>query len=321
MLLLAAAVATARVANLWYLGRIGLYSGEWLEHEADPPRGFDWPYRLYVPASVQERASPVRLLVRPNNTGTGPDDDFDVHHTDAAHLLEVSRWEAERIGVVVLVPSFPRPGQRDLWGTLVLDAQTIRHPRPMGHLDEQLLAMIDDARARLRERGLTVCDRVLMDGFSASAMFTSRFLMLHPERVQAVTVGAPGGWPMVPLAVHDGEPLPYPAGTADYAERFGRPFPARAVTRIPMLLYLGAHDDNDAVPYADSFPPDVADVVWRHFGHTPQARWEPARAAFAGHDATFRTYDDLGHEAPRAVRLDVLEFLAAHDEHDACAHR
>ena len=101
--LLALAAAGARVYSLWSLGRIGFYSGEWSEHAADPDAGYDWPFRAYVPSSI-EPGAPLRIWVRPNNTGVGTSDDFAVHDEDAEHLLQVSRWQAEELGAVVLVP-------------------------------------------------------------------------------------------------------------------------------------------------------------------------------------------------------------------------
>ena len=49
-------------------------------------------------------------------------------------------------------------------------------------IDRQLIAMIDDASAKLAAMDRPVQSRVLMAGFSASGMFTNRFGMLHPDR-------------------------------------------------------------------------------------------------------------------------------------------
>ena len=57
----------------------------------------------------------------------------------------------------------------------------------------------DDARGRLRAHGTPTDPRVLLQGFSASAMFANRFTVLHPQRVRAATIGSPGGWPIAPV--------------------------------------------------------------------------------------------------------------------------
>ena len=75
--------------------------------------------------------------------------------------------------------------------------------------------MIDDARRQLSMHGASAHARVLLQGFSASAMFANRFAVLHPDRVLAVSIGSPGGWPIAPVAKIGVDALPYPAGIAD----------------------------------------------------------------------------------------------------------
>ena len=44
-------------------------------------------------------------------------------------------------------------------------------------MDLQLLAMIDDVRARLKAVGLVTHEKALLTGFSASGTFTNRFIV------------------------------------------------------------------------------------------------------------------------------------------------
>ena len=46
-------------------------------------------------------------------------------------------------------------------------------------------------------------------------MFANRFIALHPEKVRAATIGAPGGWPISPVTEYKGVELYYPIGIAD----------------------------------------------------------------------------------------------------------
>lgn len=43
-------------------------------------------------------------------------------------------------------------------------------------IDRQLISMIDDARERMKQKGLVLNEKVLMAGFSASGMFVNRLL-------------------------------------------------------------------------------------------------------------------------------------------------
>lgn len=311
------ALASVRLASLWYVGRIGWYRGAWIEVEAAPGRGFHWPYRLYVPAALISGA-PARLWVRPNNTGVGAHDDFAVHDADAAALLAVSRWEAEALAAVVLVPSFPRPRSQWRLYTHALDRDTALADPPLGALDRQLLAMIDDATERVRALGHPVCERSFFDGFSAAGMFVSRFTLLHPERVQAAAVGAPGGWPMVPVAEDLDVGLPYPIGLQDYSRIAGRPPLIAALTSVPRVFYMGDADTNDSVPFADAYDEEHSALLRERFGATPRERWDDALRLHAGTNAVFWTYPGVGHTVTRTMQRDVQAFLAHHDDRDAC---
>ena len=167
--------------------------------------------------------------------------------------------------------------------------------------------MMGVARERLGAQ--KVCTRAFIDGFSASGMFASRFALLHPEVLEAAVIGAPGGWPMVPRASIEAASLRYPLGTADYADIAHRPFPEDVVKRLPMLLYLGSADANDAVPYGDAYEEEDRRVLMR-LGQTPNARWPVAEAAFKGTSASFRLLDGVGHETPSAFVDQVDAFLA-----------
>ena len=104
------------------------------------------------------------------------------------------------LDVVILVPVFPRPEENWRIYTHALDRDVLETDIPeLRRLDLQLEAMIDDATNRLSRQSWRVNPKVLMWGFSASGMFVNRFTLLHPDRVLAVVVGSPGGWPIAPV--------------------------------------------------------------------------------------------------------------------------
>ena len=57
-------------------------------------------------------------------------------------------------GLVAIVPSFPRPKSDWKTYTHALDRDTMLTPPPLGHLDEQLIAMMSAARAELAQRAV-----------------------------------------------------------------------------------------------------------------------------------------------------------------------
>ena len=75
-------------------------------------------------------------------------------------------------------------------------------------------------------------------GFSGGAHFAHRFLYLHPGRLRAVSVGAPGSPTLL-----DTSRLWW-LGLADMEQRFGVPLDVGAMRRVRVHLVVGA-DDTD----------------------------------------------------------------------------
>lgn len=232
-----------------------------------------------------------------------------------AKWIYAYRRVAGRLGVAVLMPAFPRPRSLHNLYTHALDRDALLTREPgLRRLDLQLLSMVDDARQRLEAGGIRAEQRVLMHGHSAAGMFVNRFVLLHPERVRAATIGAPGGWPMAPVASHAGRQLRYPAGVADLQAVAGRPFDPQRAAEVPLFFFVGADDTNDSVPFDDSYDPEERAAVTELSGPTPAARWPAAEALYRETlpRATFRSYAGVGHEITREMWADVWAFLAPH---------
>jgi predicted esterase len=285
------------------------------EHAASPAQGFYWPYLLYVPKVVRS----THLLVVPNNTGFQT---ADLELLRAAGSCEIDRQTAlaVRLGAPLLVPLFPRPpvdgDAENLYLHALSRASLETKVERFRRVDLQLVAMIDNARAALREAHVEVEPVVFLWGFSASASFAARFTMLHPDRVAAVAVGSPGGWPIAPVAADDGEKLPYPVGVADEKELTGRPFDLARVRRVPFFFYLGDQDENDSVTYRDSFSKADEELIFRRFGKTPASRWKDAERLYAkaGLEAHFALYPGAAHSVTPEMAKEIATFFETAEE-------
>ncbi len=284
--------------------------------EAAPEKGFHYPYLLVVPVPAPSgRSAPGGfLLVEPNNTGR-VSDDFIVHLSAARELTEnaIGGYVARELGLPLVVPVFPRPEKRWELYTHQLDRDTMLVADGLlRRLDLQLLAMIDDARARLAEQGWKLPEKVLLTGFSASGSFVNRFAALHPERLQAVAGGGLNGNLILPLATLGGRELPYPLGVADLATVGGRAFDAAAWKAVPQFFYMGALDDNDAVQFDDGYTAAEKAIVDAVIGARMQPdRWENCQRIYrdAGAAVEFRTYDGVGHFTTQKVNEEIRDFF------------
>jgi hypothetical protein len=309
---------------------------------AEPVKGFHWDYILYTPENV----SAAHLMVIPNNTGY-PHNDIRFHLEAAIDLAESMSDLAADLGVPLLVPIFPRPEERGVEfyihdldrNVLLMDEEGYRR------IDMQLIAMVDDARNRLAEKGISIDGRFVMYGFSASGTFTDRFSVLHPDRLIAVAAG--GGSHMLPLAVYNGENLPYPVGVYDYDALTGSRFDAETFASLPRFLFKG-DQDRGGTNYKDGtvYPADVYfDLFIRGkleaamdespsplIGSGEMNEMEETllkyrifqRAVFvdeflavaeifagAGLDASrFKLYPGIGHETTPEMEKDVRDFIS-----------
>ena len=176
-------------------------------------------YSAYVPQSYEEEGSKrYRLLVS-------------VHGTmrDMANYRDAFIDLAERHQVIVLAPLFPggitQPGELGSYKFIRAGAL---------HYDAVLLSMVEELQARYRLDAA----RFSLFGFSGGGHFAHRFFYLHPERLAAVSVGAPG---MVTLLDFD---LDFWPGVRDFETVFGKPLDVAAMRRTAIQLVVGG-DDTD----------------------------------------------------------------------------
>lgn len=282
--------------------------------EADPTAGYHADFYLYVSPDAQRAAQDGKaatVLVQPNNSGSNSDD-ISVHRKDAWWTTYGRSKVADELGVVLLVPAFGRPAVDWKIYTHALDRDVLTTKRAdLARLDLQLLAMLARARKSMEGEGIRSDPRVLMQGFSASGMFANRFAALHPDRIKAVAVGSPGGWPIAPLAEWKGEALNYPAGIADLQALTRRPFDLAAWRAMPQLLVMGSLDDNDSLDFEDGWDKAAAAQVDRLFGTDPQSRWNSAKLVHetAGANARFLLVPGVGHDR-RKLQEHTTKFFA-----------
>lgn len=287
-------------------------SGEYLKIEANPNAGFYWSYLLLIPDTLIVQKENLKIFIVPNNTGRN-NDTIAVHERAAIQTIERVKPILKQLNAVALVPVFPRSSKEWRIYTHALDRDVmITEKDSIKRLDLQLVAMIEDARNKLKEKNLFVQDKILMLGFSASGMFVNRFTFLHPELVQAAVIGSPGGMPLVPVKNYKGVDLNYPVGINDFDEIAGYNFNEKDLRKVNLFFFLGDEDENDSVPFDDSYDEAERNAVLTCFGSNIQERWQLCKEIFEVenyNNVQFKLYPGVGHNITDPIISEIISFL------------
>ncbi len=174
-------------------------------------------YSLYVPLRYEELdPASIKILVLVHGTG---------------RMQELYRdlfaEFAEYHNCLIVAPLFPADvlGDGNMSGYKYIKEGDIRYDR-----------VLIDIVARVSEQYGVDASRMMMFGFSGGAHFVHRFLMIHPERILAASVAAPG---IVTLL---DENLPWWVGIGDAESVLGQAIVPEAVANIPVQLVVGGAD-------------------------------------------------------------------------------
>jgi pimeloyl-ACP methyl ester carboxylesterase len=171
---------------------------------------------LYVPPTAAEGRK-VDLLVAVHGTG----------RTSAIEFRDAFAEFGLYNDCAVLCPIFPMNvlGDGARSGYKYMEEGDIRY-------DRVLLAMVEEMALKYDQDW----SQFAMFGFSGGGHFTHRFAILHPEKLWAASVGAPGS-----VTLLDAE-RDWWVGIRDIEARFGKPFDCEALARVPVHMVVGDAD-------------------------------------------------------------------------------
>lgn len=269
------AEAAARAKALYEYGPTSIYSSK---HD---PR---FPYCLYVPPSLGEGGEKPELIVAMHGTGRG----F-TGYRDAFSAF--ARWN----NCIILAPLFPigvmGDGNRD--GFKYMREGNLRY-------DQVLLAIVEEISERYR----LSFERFGLFGYSGGGHFTHRFLMLQPNRLWGVSIGAPGSVTLL-------DPTrDWWVGTRNFAELFGQELDIPAMKQVAVQMVVGAADletwEITHKPGGRNWMPDA-----NHAGTNRPERLASLRDNFAAHGiaARFDLVPNTPHDGVKVVPV-VEDFFA-----------
>ncbi|OKL63311.1 hypothetical protein UA08_01808 [Talaromyces atroroseus] len=227
-------------------------------------------YYLYIPRGYRQLDT-LSLIVLVHGSGR-----------NAYQLREEFVSLAERRGCAVLCPLFP---------TGLLDPNDTNNYKMVKYgdvrYDNVVLRMADETHMRYPRIDTS---RFLLWGFSGGGQFVHRFAYLHPEKLMALAVGAPG---TVTLLDPESE---FPGGISNFAAVFGTEVNLEALKAVPTLFVAGDADTGSfhAVARGRTIPAGYRG----RYGETQRLEksW-----ADAGMQCGFVTVSRAGHEESKML--------------------
>lgn len=287
-------------------------SGEVLTFPANPSKGFNWGYAIYVPADL-DTSKKLPLLFTMNNSGNAKDiaemEEKTIDHiTDNSVVYKIP----DALKVPMIMPLVLRSGTDNLYSHQFNRVTFLTQDKKYKRLDLQVLAMIKDARKELKKRGIHTYEKVLVAGYSAAGAFGERFTFLHPDKVLAAAIGG-NVYPTFPLDEQNGVPLLFPVGAYDVKQVTGKPFNKKKWLQVPILHTNGAVDYNDPLPWDDVMRPEDQELMLKVYGYgtTTMERWKYARKVLAETAPNIQTHT-YPNEAHTPVLQDMIAFLETH---------
>jgi predicted peptidase len=179
-------------------------------------------YALYIPPTrydVDPNPTKLPLLIWVHGTG---------RKWHALYEDEMVSF-ADQMPCAILAPLFPAglDGPNDLDSYKILHSSSLRS-------DQALLEILDEVAARWP--GIRT-DKVFLKAFSGGGQFAHRFLYLYPERLAAISVGAPGRVTLLDFSKN------WPQGVANTKTLFDREVVLENIRKVPIQLVVGSEDN------------------------------------------------------------------------------
>lgn len=199
---------------------------------------------------------------------------------------------AEQHDCIVLLPLFPNgiiePGEPNNYKEIKF--HDIRY-------DLVLLAMVDEISEIYRVQ----TERFMLYGYSGGGQFAHRFFYLHPERLSAVSIGAPGSVTLID------ESQPWWLGVGDIEAQFGIALNLPAMREVKVQMVVGGNDTKSMAEIDSQRKLPGAERA----GANRVERLATLKANFEEHgiDVQHQVVPGLGHENYKFLPV-VQEFFA-----------
>lgn len=326
---------------------LGNYFNDSVVYEKQPGKliqvpagnGFNFGYVLFIPNNISDNTT---MIVEGANAPSSTDnfkEAKDVALNGALHPSLPIYNIAIELGLPVLYPLFPRVynGNETIYNHM-LATNCLKSDTPMlkeydlERVDLQLINMFNDVKKRLEGIDITLDDKFIIDGFSATSKFANRFTILHPEMVKMCIAGGVSGVLTLPLDKIGNEFLLWPVGIGNIKELISDNIDEEKIEKfksIRQFYFMGNQDrnnnpfvfnENGEVKYAGIINKDELEQMNRIFGKDAiDDRWEKTQELYneLGVNVTFKTYEGIGHDPQCAyndIKEEIINILSVRDK-------
>ena len=226
-----------------------------------PKKGdnFNIPYILAVPSNIKE------MLIN-ENQNYKPNIVMETNNLETSSSMELINNGLFTINnlvrnikdnnATVLVPIIPSPSKDSpYYQQLSKECLELDKKNPFYRIDEQVKNIINKVKNDVKNNyGVSLNDKIFLNGYSSSGVFAERFALIQPEIVDSVCIGGASGSIPLPSTVLD-----YPLGIRNYKELTGKDFNIDAYSKIKFNYYVGEYEmlrkaDNRYDEFGNSAP-------------------------------------------------------------------
>ncbi len=286
-------------------------------------KGFHFDYCLFIPNGVEMQTS---LLIQiPNYSASIKSTDIE-ERTD--YIFEIFKGFKSHIHLCnnhskfpILYPLFPRKWDNtkgeEIFTHMLSSNALFYNDEKFTRVDIQLINMINDAKERLKSNGFNLDNKIIIEGFSATAKFANRFTLLHPEIVKLCIAGGIGGCLTLPIRKIE-EDLLYPVGIGNINEITNET--VEEFKKVKQFYYQSIDDNVDAFisTTKTSYIPANSGVIkkdelkqlYHLLGRDMLERLKNTESIYLKENvnATFKIYQTGGH-SPLVAIEDITELF------------
>ena len=240
--------------------------------EEKAKEGFDFPFILIYPSSFNKR---VKIFIEANNSVIYEEQGQDSFVSQIEYAINYAKhlttyqdgtvfnmpYLYQLLNQTVVIPIIERCDKKyskEFYTQMLGRNVVLEKQGKFANLASQVVSMANFTKRFLEKQNIKVEEKFGALGMSASGVFAGRLVFIEPEHFDICLSVCSNAVQPLPLQKLHNVNLPYPLGTYDYQEIFGKPFNEKSYQQIKQLFIVG-EDENSEV-YDISHNPRLHDA-------------------------------------------------------------